>query len=81
MEDLESVVRQWNGYLSVAIHASDREAHSVFVKGEDYGKRTNMKQVFFHVVYKNAVSTSVELISGCENSLIVSLCFSHLQRR
>ncbi|KAL5962445.1 LARGE xylosyl and glucuronyltransferase 2 [Taenia solium] len=52
--EFRSLASQWNGFISVAVHATDQEAHTLLVQIDTSTELKNRNNIFYHVVYRNS---------------------------
>ncbi|VDO03627.1 unnamed protein product [Rodentolepis nana] len=55
---IEEIAKQWNGPISLAIEATDLEAHKLLSKVENSHILRRRKNIFYHIVFQHPVSTS-----------------------
>ena len=71
IEILENAAEQWDGYISVAVHANDQQAHHLLNRVEKSPILNKRRNIFYHVVFQNRASCLFifELLIFCSEEL------------
>ncbi|CDS40123.1 Glycosyl transferase family 8 [Echinococcus multilocularis] len=52
--EFRDLAAKWNGFISVAVHATDEEAHNLLVRIDSSIELKDRSNILYHIVYRNS---------------------------